>query len=227
MKNILLTGFEPYGSTKINPAHELVKNLDGKIINNTVLTSKIVPNNFYECVEVVRKNINKIIKNNSLKEFKAILMFGEYPGRPFITIERIAQNINDSKRYGLSDNKSISLQDKPTVIGGPAAFYSTLPLRSMVKAMRNNGVPCDISDSAGTFCCNHLMYGILHYLENHKINIPAGFIHLPQLPEIAALDENIGTPSMSVKTMQKGMCAAITALLNHPKDSDETIASNL
>ena len=224
MKKILLTGFGPYGNTKTNPSERLVKKLDNEIIDRALLTSKVLPNNFFECIDIVKKLVDDSIKNNS--RYDAILMFGEYIGRPMITIERIAQNLIDSKRYQIADNKNIEYLDKKTAPNGPAAYYSTLPLRAMVKAMRNIGIPSDISDNAGTLCCNHLMYGVLHFLNTEKINIPAGWIHLPQLPEVAALDENLGNPSMSTETAVKGIYESIKALIKFPNDTNDIIISN-
>ncbi len=224
MKKILLTGFGAYGNTKINPAEKLVKKLDNEIIEGALLISKVLPNNFFECIDIVKKLVDDSIKNNS--RYDAILMFGEYIGRSMITIERIAQNLIDSKRYQIADSKNVEYLDKKTVPDGPAAYYSTLPLRAMVKAMRDIGVPSDISDNAGTFCCNHLMYGVLHFLNEQEIDIPAGWIHLPQLPEVAALNDNLGNPSISTETAIKGIYAAIKALLKYPNDTDDIIISN-
>jgi pyroglutamyl-peptidase len=154
-------------------------------------------------------------------------MLGEYPGRAMVTVERIAQNLNDGTRYGLLDNAGRAMQGEMTVPGGPAAYYSTLPIRAMVKAMRAVGVPADISDAAGTFCCNHLMYGILHHLEADGLEIRAGWIHLPQLPEVAARPENLGVPSMSAETAALGVETALAAVRRNPVDIDEPSTSRL
>ena len=152
---------------------------------------------------------------------------GEYGGRAAITVERIAQNLNDSTRYQLSDNHGRSLQDQPTVPGGPVAYRSTLPLRAMVKAMREAGVPAYISDAPGTFCCNHLMYGILHHISTSNLGIRAGWIHLPHLPSVASMPENIGAPSMSVETAAMGVEASVRAALENQTDISEASASRL
>ena len=144
-----------------------------------------------------------------------------------ITIERIAQNFNDSTRYQLKDNNGVSMQGERTVPGGPAGIWSTLPLRAMLGAMRASGVPCDISDAAGTFCCNHLMYGVLHYLETNKIDVRAGWIHLPHLPKVAALPEKLGQPSMSLETAVLGVMVGIEAALANRDDIAEASFSRL
>ncbi len=154
-------------------------------------------------------------------------MMGEYGGRATITVERIAQNFNDSTRYQLHDNRGVSMQGEPTISNGPVAYRSTLPLRAMVKAMRAVGVPSDISDAPGTFCCNHLMYGILHHIAVNALEIRAGWIHLPHLPEVAASPENLGAPSMSCETAALGIRAGIQAALKHRYDISEPSLSRL
>ena len=136
-------------------------------------------------------------------------MLGEFPGRAMVTVERIAQNLNDGARYGLLDNDGNDVRNQLTAPGGPAAYYSTLPIRAMVKAMRAEGIPSDISDAPGTFCCNHLMYGVLHHLATEALPIRAGWIHLPALPSVAARVENLGMPSMSVETSVAGVLVAL------------------
>ncbi|SHE67171.1 pyroglutamyl-peptidase [Microbulbifer donghaiensis] len=220
MNRVLLTGFEAFGNTPVNPAEAVTRALDTASIGGAEVTGIIVPNNFFECIDVVRNAIEEIGP-------QLVVMMGEYGGRATITVERIAQNYNDSTRYQLRDNRGVALQGELTAPDGPAAYRSTLPLRAMVEAMRTAGIPADISDTAATFCCNHLMYGILHYLSSNALDIPAGWIHLPQLPEVAALPENLGTPSMSRETATKGVCTAIAAALKNPRDVDVPILSRL
>jgi len=220
MGTILLTGFEPYGDTPINPAERVAQALHGRQIDGVRVESRIVPNSFFVCIDAVRQGIAELRPD-------IVVMLGEYPGRAMVTVERLAQNLNDGTRYDLLDNAGRAMQDEMTVPGGPAAYYSTLPIRAMVKAMRSVGVPADISDSAGTFCCNHLMYGILHHLATEGSAIRAGWIHLPQLPEVAARPENLGVPSMSAETAEAGVEAALAAIRCHPVDIDEPSASRL
>ena len=220
MAKILLTGFEAYGHTPANPAESVARALDGKRIRQSEILARIVPNNFFECIDFVWTSIRDI-------EPEIVVMMGEYGGRATITVERIAQNLNDSTRYGLADNQGRALQGQLTVPDGPAAYYATLPLRAMVKAMRNSGIPSDISDAPGTFCCNHLLYGILHRIASNNLPIRAGWIHLPDLPSVAALPENLGAPSMSVETSAAGVEAGLRAALHHLSDIEEPILSRL
>lgn len=220
MRTILLTGFEAYGTTPINPAEQVARRLDGERIGGAQVVSRIVSNTFFTCIETVKEAIADIGPD-------AVVMMGEYGGRAMITVERIAVNINDGARYGLRDNAGNLLQDQLTVPDGPVAYRTTLPVRAMVRAMRDAGIPADISDTAGTFCCNHLMYGILHHVAVAGLDLPAGWIHLPHLPEVAALEQNLGAPSMSVETACTGLHAAIAALCAHPQDTTDCITSRL
>ncbi|MCP5424153.1 MAG: pyroglutamyl-peptidase I [Gammaproteobacteria bacterium] len=220
MAKILLTGFEAYGNTPDNPAESVARRLDGKLIDESPVIARIVPNNFFECIDFVWAAITETSPD-------IVVMMGEYGGRALITVERIAQNLNDSTRYGLADNKGCSLQSQMTIADGPAAYYSTLPIRAMVKAMRESGIPSDISDAPGTFCCNHLMYGILHRLHVNNLPVRAGWIHLPHLPSVAALPDNLGAPSMSVETSATGVEIGLRAILKHSEDIKEPILSRL
>jgi pyroglutamyl-peptidase len=215
---VLLTGFEAFGHTPINPAEQVARALDGTLVDDAKIVARVVPNIFFKAIEVVRTAIEDLQPD-------IVLMLGEYGGRAIITVERIAHNLNDSTRYRLADNDGIALQDRPTVPGGPVAYYSTLPIRAMVKTMRAAGVPADISDTPGTFCCNHLMYGILHYVATTDQTLRAGWIHLPYLPSTAALEENLGAPSMSTETSTAGVAAAIGAIVENPDDIQDAVLS--
>jgi pyroglutamyl-peptidase len=220
MAKILLTGFEAYGHTPHNPAESVARALDGRVVDGATIIARIVPNVFFECIDFVRAAMAEVEPN-------VVVMMGEYGGRATITVERIAQNLNDSTRYRLADNDGCALQGRLTVADGPVAYYSSLPIRAMVKAMRDGGIPSDISDAPGTFCCNHLMYGILHHVASHDLPIRAGWIHLPHLPGVAALAENLGAPSMSAETAAAGVELGIRAVLENPRDIDEPIVSRL
>ena len=164
---ILLTGFEAFGTTPVNPAEQVARRLDGCSLNGATVTARVIPNSFFTCIEVVQSAIAELRP-------QAVVMLGEYRGRAMITIERVAQNINDGARYGLRDNEGKLLLDEPTIEGGPVAYRSTLPIRAMVSAMRAAGIPSDISDTGGTFCCNHLMYGVLHHIAVRRLPVRAG-----------------------------------------------------
>jgi pyroglutamyl-peptidase len=220
MSTFLITGFEAYGNTPVNPAEEVARRLDGAEIEGVDVVGRVVPNVFFECIDVVRRAIDELRP-------EAVVMMGEYGGRAMLTVERIAQNLNDCARYRLRDNDGRSMQDELTAPDGPAAYYTTLPIRAMVRALRAAGIPADISDVAGTFCCNHLMYGILHHIAVHRLPIRAGWVHLPYLPEVAALEGNLGAPSMSAETASAGLMTALAAIRAHPVDIADPVVSRL
>ncbi|WP_179466178.1 pyroglutamyl-peptidase I [Mycolicibacterium vinylchloridicum] len=220
MPTVLVTGFGPYGTTPLNTAQLTAEALDGRIIAGADVVSRIVPNSYVQSIDEAVQALDEVRP-------ALIVMLGEYGGRAMITVERLAQNLNDCARYGLADNAGVVLDGEPTVPGGPVAYHATVPVKAMVLAMRGAGVPADISDAAGTFVCNHLMYGMLHHIASHDLPIRAGWVHLPYLPEVAALDRNLGAPSMSVETAAAGVAVGIEAALLNPVDVGLPVASRL
>ncbi len=218
MKKVLLTGFGDWAGSCANPAKAVADALDGASISGAAITTIIAPSIFSEMIKVVTDEIDRISPD-------AVIMMGEFGGRTMITVERLAQNLIDATRYDMGDMTNARPQDEPVVPGGPVAYYSTLPLRAMVKEMRLAGIPSDISDAAGTFGCNLLMYGVLHHIASNKLPVRAGWIHLPALPVTAALEKNVGMPSMSAATQVEGLKAAIKAVVENENDIDDAIRS--
>lgn len=217
---VLLSGFEPSGTTPVNPAEGVARALDGATIERASVTGLVAPNVWFDCIAAVTAKAAEI-------DAAMVVMTGEYGGRSMTTVERIAQNLNDSARYGIPDNKGRVLEDDLTVPGGPVAYWSTLPIRAMVLAMRDQGIPADISDAPGTLVCNHLMYGVLHRVAVNDISARVGWIHLPHLPSVAALDINLGAPSMALETSVEGVRIAIGAALRHADDVHAHVHSRL
>ncbi len=220
MATVLVTGFGPYGHTPKNPAQSVAEALDGEVLGGATVVARVVPCTFFGSIDATVAAIREL-------QPVFVAMLGEYGGRAMITVERLAHNLNDSTRYGLSDNAGLELQGRPTVPNGPVAYYATAPIRAMVLAMRAAGIPADISDTPGTLVCNHLMYGVLHHLAVDESAVRAAWIHLPHLPEVAAREENLGAPSMSAETAAAGVRVAITAALEHAVDVDEPVRSLL
>ncbi len=218
MSTVLVTGFGPYGNTPTNPAKGVAEALDGTALDGAKVFGRVVPCVFFEAVEAAASAIEAL-------QPEIVVMMGEYGGRAMLTVERIAQNLNDASRYGLADNEGKAPVDEPIVAGGPAAYYSTLPIRAMVKAMRAAGFPADISDAPGTLVCNHLMYGVLHHIATKELPIRAGWIHLPALPSVAALETKLGMPSMTIETSLAGVQVGIRAALANPEDIREPLRS--
>jgi len=219
MAAVLVTGFGPYGNTPTNPALGVAEALDESTIEGAKIFGQVVPAVFFAAIEAAVQAIEEVRP-------EIVVMLGEFTGRAMLTVERLAQNLDDASRYGLADNEGKAPVDEPIVVGGPVTYRSTLPIRAMVKAMRAAGFPSDISDAPGTLICNHLMYGVLHHLATKDLPIRAGWIHLPALPSVAALDANLGIPSMTVETSRGGVEVAIRAALTHAEDTREPIRSN-
>ncbi len=220
MSKVLVTGFGPYGVTPDNPAQLVAEALDGRTIAGATMVSRIVPGAYFESIAAAQQAIADVGPD-------LVIMLGEYPGRSMLTVERIAQNVNDCGRYGLADTAGTVLVGEPTDPAGPVAYHATVPIHAMVLAMRKAGVPADVSDAAGTFVCNHLMYGVLHHIAQKSLPIRAGWIHLPCLPSVAALDHNLGAPSMSVQTAVAGVTAGIEAAIGQFSDTNEPVPSRL
>lgn len=215
---VLVTGFEPFGTTPVNPAQLVAERLDGTTICGARLVGLVVPNSFGVSVDTVCEAIER-------ERPRAVVMLGEYGGRSMVTAERLALNFEDSARYALADNAGVVRNGTAIDTAAPPAYFTTLPLRAMVIAMRSAGVPADISDAPGTFVCNHLLFGVLHHLASSDRPCRAGWLHLPHLPQVAALEDHLGAPSMSLEVSTAGVSAAIGAVLTHPVDVEDPVRS--
>ena len=137
----------------------------------------------------------------------AVLCLGQAGGRAAITPERVAINVDDAR---IPDNAGEQPVDRPTVPGGPAAYFATLPVKAMAEAIRAAGVAAEVSNTAGTFVCNHLMYAVLHLLAERYPGVRAGFMHVPFVPEQTG--DKPGQPSMPLADMVRGLTAAVGAI---------------
>lgn len=205
MKKLLITGFQPFDGESVNPALEVAKGLQGKTINGYEVIAREIPVVRFEALKAVQTAIEELQPD-------AVITIGQAGGRPDITVERVGINIDD---FRIPDNKGNQPIDEPVVTGGPVAYWATLPIKKMVANVKAQGIPASVSNSAGTYVCNHLLYGLLHYLTTQgKTAIPAGFIHIPYLPEQMAVrsgkDAQVAT--MSLDTLLKGFEAMIAAL---------------
>lgn len=195
---ILLTGFDPFGGEQVNPALEAVKRVAAPDFELVKLT---VPTVFEEAAQVVLDAIESHRPD-------AVVCVGQAGGRSQITPERVAINIIDAR---IPDNKGNQPKDCPVVKEGPAAYFSTLPIKDMVSAMEAAGIPAVVSNTAGTFVCNCLMYRVLHALAVSGRQIPAGFIHVPYIPEQTGNREE-AVPSLPLDQIIRGLEAALYAL---------------
>jgi len=205
MQTVLITGFEPFGGETVNPSWEVVKLLDGMIIDDCRVVARQLPCVFGESLEVLNAAIDAL-------QPTVVLAIGQAGGRVDVTVERVAINVDDAR---IPDNRGQQPVDVAIVPGGPAAWFSTLPIKAMVAALREAGIPASVSQTAGTFVCNHVMYGVLHKLADRP-EVKGGFIHIPYLPEQAAAHP--GAPSMATHTLKKGLEIAIAVALRQEHD---------
>ncbi|WP_122034630.1 pyroglutamyl-peptidase I [Aliivibrio sp. EL58] len=206
MKKILITGFEPFGNDKINPALEAVKLIAGRKLNGGEISICQVPVVRYKSIETVKKAIED-------QQPYAVITVGQASGRTAITPERIAINVDD---FRIPDNDGIQVIDEPVIEGGPDAYFTTLPIKAMVSEIQQKGIPAQVSNTAGTFVCNHLFYGIQHYLKD--TNIRHGFIHIPLLPE-QSVDGS--QPTMKLEQIAEGLAIAAQAIIDNSEDIQE------
>ncbi len=202
---VLLTGFDPFGGDKVNPATEAVKRVSDNV--NGVEVVKIeVPTVFHKSIDVVAKTIEEVKPD-------AVLCIGQAGGRAELTPERVAINLDDAR---IADNEGNQPIDVKIFEDGEPAYFATLPIKAMVASMRNAGIPASVSNTAGTFVCNHLMYGVLYTLAKKNPGVRGGFMHVPFIPEQVINRAN--TPSMALADIVKGIEAAITAIAENDKD---------
>ena len=168
---ILLTGFEPFADEKINPSWEAVKRIESKIKNCKIFKVKI-PTVFNKAIDVLKKKMEDIDPD-------VVLSIGQAGGETDIRVERVAININDAR---ISDNEGNEPVDATIFEDGKNAYFSNLPIKAVVQKIQDDGIPAHVSNSAGTFVCNNLMYGLLYLAEKKYNNIRGGFIHVPFIP---------------------------------------------
>lgn len=200
--NILVTGFEPFGGSLLNPSELVVKGLaEIQPVADSQIFGIVLP------VDGKRAAAELI---DAIREYlpEAVVCFGQARGRSVVSIERIAINWLD---YRIPDNQGSQIVDEPVVPGGPAAYFTTLPIRVMQQEVERAGVPVEICLSAGSFLCNQVMYSMLHFLAENAPEIRGGFIHLPILPEQAA-ERQAPHPSMALATSLRGVTAALNSL---------------
>lgn len=198
---LLLTAFDPFGGETVNPALEAVKKVG--VIPGVEIMKLEVPTVFHKSIAAVTDAIDSIQPD-------AVLCVGQAGGRAGLTPERIAINLDDAR---IPDNEGNQPIDRPIVPEGPAAYFATLPVKAMAEGIRAAGLPASVSNTAGTFVCNHLMYGVLHHLALHKPQTRAGFLHVPFLPE-----QTKNHPSLPLEAITRGLEAAITAIRDHRED---------
>lgn len=197
---ILITAFDPFGGDKTNPALEAVKLMPATIAGAEIVRLE-VPTVFHKSAQVLKEALEK-------ERLDYVLSVGQAGGRFEMTPERVAINCDDAR---IADNEGNQPIDVPVQADGEAAYFSQLPVKAMVAAMREAGVPASLSNTAGTFVCNHLMYQGLYLTHKEFKTTKAGFIHVPFLPE--QVMNRPQTPSMSLETIISGLVACAEAIV--------------
>lgn len=207
---ILLTGFTPFDNQEINPSWEAVHALDGKHVGDHLVVSRLLPTAFADSQHELESMVREF-------EPSILLGVGQAGGRSRLSIERVAINVQDAR---IADNAGAQPIDETVVADGPAAYFSTLPIKAMLKALLDEGLPAEVSNTAGTFVCNHVAYLMLHIAASHR-GMRAGFIHIPYLPAQAAHVSN--APSMSKNDVVKGLSIALEVAVK--RNVDERFAA--
>ena len=173
MKTVLLIGFEPFGREKVNPSWLAARQLNGRTIRGHRILARCLPTTYQGSLARLRRYLRNVRP-------ALVICVGQAAGRAEVSIERVAINVDDSR---IPDNAGKKPADLPVVPGGPVAYWSTLPIKTIVRVLRRSGIPAALSQSAGTFVCNHVFYGLMHALAEGADQTKGGFIHVPLLPD--------------------------------------------
>ncbi len=203
MKTVLVTGFEAFGGEPLNPSAQIAEALDGQVIGGRRVVGAVLPCVFGASVAELKRRMKEV-------QPELVICVGQAGGRAAITPERVAINVDDAR---IADSAGGQPVDRAIVRGGPAAYFSTLPVKAMVAALRAEGVPAEVSQTAGTFVCNHVFYGLMHALRR-KRGVRGGFIHVPFLPGQA----KAGHASLPLETMVAAVARAVETALRTKRD---------
>ena len=200
---MLLTGFDPFGGATLNPSWLAVQALHGRRLLGHTLMAARLPTVFGDSLRTLQALLAQ-------HRPALVVCVGQAGGRSALSLERIAINVDDAP---IADNAGAQPIDTPVAPGAPAAYFSTLPIKAMRAALRREGLPAEVSQTAGTFVCNHVFYGLMHALATQPElrHTRGGFVHVPWLPEQ-------GTPSMALDDVVRGLRVALRcALENRPQ----------
>lgn len=206
---ILLTAFDPFAGEATNPALEAVKLISGDNLDAEI-TKLEVPTVFGKSIQLVQEKMRA-------EKPDVVLCVGQAGGRFALTPERIAINIEDAR---IPDNEGNQPVDTKIFADGADAYFSNLPIKAIVQEIKKAGLPAAVSNTAGTFVCNHLMYGVLYTIAKNSLKIKGGFLHVPFLPEQVVARTNM--PSMSLADIVCGIELALKAIIENPQDILET-----
>ncbi|CAH9060837.1 Pyrrolidone-carboxylate peptidase [Pseudoalteromonas holothuriae] len=204
--SILLTGFAPFGGESINPSWQAVSVLEGEHIGGCIIHTKELSCEFDTSLRELHQAIDKYAP-------QLVLCVGQAGGRADISIERVAINVNDAR---IADNAGKQPIDTQVIAGAPSAYFTNLSIKRILMALQQAELPASISNSAGTYVCNHVMYGLMHMINQHDTHIKGGFIHIPYLPSQALHHPN--APSMSLDMVLSALKVIITSAIQNKDD---------
>jgi pyroglutamyl-peptidase len=205
-RNVLLTGFEPFGGESINPSGEIVRALDGESIAGHRVVGAILPVTFAAALPTLEALFEQ-------HRPALVVALGQAGGRSEISLERVAVNLIDAR---IADNDGVQPIDDVVIEGAPRAYFSTLPVKAIAQHLRRIGIPAGTSLSAGSFVCNQVFFLIAHLISTRHAQARGGFVHVPWLPQQAA--RQAGQSSMALDTMVAGVRATIECALSTNED---------
>jgi pyroglutamyl-peptidase len=206
-RDVLLTGFDAFGGERVNPSWRAVRALDGERIAGHVVRTARLRCDFAAAPGQLARAIAK-------HDPVLVLCVGQAGGRAAVSLERVAINVVDAR---IPDNAGAQPVDEPVVAGAPAAHFSSLPLKAMLAALRDAGIPAEVSSSAGTFVCNAVFFHLAEALAARAGAVRGGFVHIPYLPQQAA--RHGAAPSMALETMVAALRLCVKVALTTKVDA--------
>lgn len=202
---MLLTGFDPFGGESVNPSWQAVQALDGRLIEGHRVVAVQVPTAFKASLETLSKALDEHAP-------RVVVAVGQAGGRDGISLERVAINLIDAR---IPDNAGDQPVDVPVVADGPAAYFTRLPIKAALQALMREGIAAHVSQTAGTYVCNHVFYGLMHMLCG-QLDIRAGFVHVPWSPEQAAQHHQ---PGMALDEVAQALTIILATALTVREDA--------
>jgi pyroglutamyl-peptidase len=201
----LITGFDPFNGESINPAFQAIKGMPNNIADCQIIKLEI-PTVFNKSIDILKNAIND--HNPDI-----VICVGQAGGRFDITPEYVAINLDEAR---IPDNEGNKPSGSSIIESGNNAYFTSLPVKAIIKELKSNNIPAKISYTAGTFVCNHLFYGLMHMIQNNHPTIKGGFLHVPYLPE-QVVDKN-NQPYMSLDMITEGLTLALKSTIEHEED---------
>ncbi len=210
MKKILITGFEPFGGDDYNPSGEIARALEGYEYNGFTFVSSLLPVNRFLCIERVEEALR-------FHQPEIAIALGLAGSRSRISVERVAINVAD---FPIPDNAGYLAKSETLIPGAPDGYFSKLPIKRIVQRLKSENIPSEISNTAGTYCCNTVMYTLLHLLQTGGSLKKAGFIHIP-LEKRQITGKNVDLPWMVWEMMLKAVRLAAEVSIDFDEDTPE------